>query len=130
MSIGNRAIKISRFHWLGMFGSSLIYLKTNMKSPYHQISNQNGGKYDPKFDSITRIYGLLVLLMEPHANCTKCHFMGNTLVYLGFIVHENGIIANEEKITAIYDLTTLKKNPSRQKLSGASMVQYLVYEES
>ena len=36
MCIGNQEIKISRclIHWLGMFGSSSIYLKLNLKSPY------------------------------------------------------------------------------------------------
>ena len=35
MCIGNQEIKISRFliHWLGMFGSSLVYFKLNLKSP-------------------------------------------------------------------------------------------------
>ena len=58
------------------------------------------------FMLIERIYELLVLPMELHTNCTKCCFMGDTTIYLGFIVHENNTIANEEKITTIHDLTT------------------------
>ena len=110
MCIGNQAIKISRclIHWLGMFGSSSIYLKLNLKIPYHQIINENVGKCNTKFHAIARIYELLVLPIEPHTSCTKCHFMGDTTIYLDFIVHENDIIANKEKITTIHELTTPK----------------------
>ena len=72
------------------------------------ISNEKAGKYETEFHAIARIYQLLDFLMEPHIDLTKCRFMGENRVYLGFIVHANHIIAKEETITAIHDLTTPK----------------------
>ena len=78
----------------------------NLKSSDQWISNEKAGKYEIEFHAIARIYQLLGFPMEPHIDWTKYRFMGEIMVYLGFTVHANHIIAKEEMIIAIHDLTT------------------------
>ena len=101
MCIGNQAIKIlvsSRIviqcldYMSGMFYKSLIYKKMNLQCPYHQIKNEERGKNHTKFHGIERIYILIVFPIEPQIDWTKCHSMGDTTNYLGFILHANVLL--------------------------------------
>ena len=78
----------------------------NIKSSAQWISNEKVGKYETEFHAIARINQLLDFPMEHHIHLTKCHFMGENMVYLGLIVHAKHIIAKEKMITGIHNVIT------------------------
>ena len=92
---------------LGMFFTSLIYLKTNWKCPFHQINNEQ---------------------REPQIYWKKCHFMGDFTNYLGIIVHANDIIAIEHNIAFIHNLTTLVNIHQDQNYQGLGRFHVSVIE--
>ena len=109
--IGNQAVKIIsklRFasYWRGIYGRLQIYFGMNLRSSAQWISNEKAIKYETEFKAIAKIYQLLDFPMKPHIDWTKCQFMGENMGYLHFIVDANHIIAKEETITTIQDLTT------------------------
>ena len=123
--IGSHAVKI-RFksiiptYSLGIFGRSRIYFMINLKISNQWISNEEAGKYETEFHGNARIIDLLDFPMEPHNDWINCHLMGDTMVYLSFLVHTNDITAIEEKIIAIEDLKTcrnINEQENYQKLA-------------
>ena len=103
LCIGNPAIKIlvsSRIvtpyldYNLGM---SPVYLTANWNCPFHQINSEQ---------------------KAPQVDCKKCHFMGDAANYPGFILHPNDIMAKEQNITFIHDLTRLSNIHQDQNYQG------------
>ena len=63
----------------------------NLKLSDQWISNEEAGKYEAVFHANARIIDLSVFPMEPYNDWINCHLMGDTMVYLGFLVHTNDI---------------------------------------
>ena len=103
LCIANLAIKIlarSRIvtpYLDSNLGMSPVYLTTNCNCPFHQINSQQ---------------------IEPQVDCKKCHFMGDAANYPGFNLHANDIMAKEQNITFIHDLTGLANIHQYQNYQG------------
>ena len=103
LCIGNPSIKIlvsSRIvtSYLDYnLGMPPVYLTTNWNCPFHQINSEQ---------------------KEPQVDCKKCHFMGDAANYPGFNLHANDIMAKEQNITFIHDLTRLANIHQDQNYQG------------
>ena len=93
----------------------------NLKISDQWISNEEACKYEAEFHANARIIDLSDFPMEPHNDWINYHLMGDTMVYLGFLVHTNDITSIDEKITTIGDLKTcrnINEQEGYQKLAG------------